>query len=161
MVAVDIRLTHTGAMTRSVAALRRLDPKAAAREVATLGDDAWTQQFLAALSQEVRPDPLERLMGAWALSAAATGRMFGVSRQAVAKWRTHGVPEERLVAVADLEAATDVLERYVRVERIPAIVRRPATILGNRSLLDLAMAGRFEEVRRGAAHMLDLRRVQP
>ena len=161
MVAVDNRLTHTGGMTRSVAALRRLDPKAAAREVATLGDDAWTQQFLAALAQEVRPDPLERLMATWALSAAATGRMFGVSRQAVAKWRAHGIPEDRLVALADLEAATDVMERYVRADRIPAIVRRPAAVLGNQALLDLALAGRFEDVRRGAAHMLDLRRVQP
>lgn len=148
-------------MTRTVAALHSLDPRAAAREVATLGDDAWTQQFLAALAQEVRPDPLERLMGSWELSAAAAGRMFGISRQAVAKWRAHGVPEERLVALADLEAATDVLERYVRPERIPAVVRRPAPVLGGLSLLDLAMAGRFEEVRRGAAHMLDLRRVQP
>ena len=150
-------------MSRPVAAtaLRRLTPRAAAHAVVALGDDGWTQQFLAALAEEVRPDPLERVMSAWALSAAATGRMFGVSRQAVAKWRAHGVPEDRLVALADLEAATDVLERYVRVDRIPAVVRRPAGVLGDRSLLDLAMAGSFEEVRRGAAHMLDLRRVQP
>ena len=48
--------------------------------------------------------------------------MFGVSRQAIAKWRVHGVPDDRLVALADLDAATDVLLRYVRPERIPAVV---------------------------------------
>lgn len=148
-------------MTRTVTALRRLDPRSAAHAVVALGDDAWTREFLAALAAEVRPDPLERVMAAWGLSAAATGRMFGVSRQAVAKWRVHGVPDDRLVAVADLEAATDVLERYVRRDRIAAVVRRPAAVLGDASLLDLALAGRFEEVRRGAAHMLDLRRVAP
>ena len=29
-----------------------------------------------------------------------------MSRQAIAKWRVHGIPEERLVALADLDAAT-------------------------------------------------------
>lgn len=148
-------------MTRSVAALRRLDPRTAAREVSGLGDDAWTREFLSALQEEVRPDQLERLLSTWAISTARAGRIFGVSRQAIAKWRVHGIPEERLVALADLDAATDVLLRYVREERIPAIVRRPATLLGNRSLLDLAEAHRYDDVRRGAAHMLDLSRVQP
>ena len=124
-------------------------------------DDAWTHAFLQALESQVRTQPLERLMTAWDLSAAATGRLFGVSRQAVAKWRGSGVPEDRAVALADLMAATDVLERYVRRDRIPAVVRRPADLLGGQSLLSLAEAGRFAEVRRGAATMLDLRRVAP
>lgn len=147
-------------MTRAVSALRRLDPAVAAEQV-SLGDDAWTAAFLQALEARVRAAPLERLMTTWDLSAAATGRLFGVSRQAVAKWRGSGVPDERAVALADLAAATDVLERYVRRDRIPAVVRRPAELLGGMSLLDLAAAGRHEEVRRGAAAMLDLRRVAP
>ena len=148
-------------MTGPVGALRRLDPAAAALAVAAEADEAWTLEFLRALESRVRTRPLDRLMATWDLSAAATGRVFGVSRQAVAKWRGSGVPDDRAVALADLDAATDVLERYVRRDRIPAVVRRRADLLGGRSLLELAEAGRYADVRRGAAAMLDLRRVAP
>lgn len=148
-------------MSRPVIALHRLSPRAAADAVTALGDDDWTRDFLAELQAQVRADPLERVMTAWALSSAATARVFGVSRQAVGKWRSHGIPEDRLVALADLSAATDVLARYVRPDRIPAVVRRPAELLGGRSLLELAEEHRYDEVRRGAAHMLDLRRIAP
>jgi hypothetical protein len=151
----------TEGMTRAVTSLRRLDPRTAAVQVSAAGDDAWTQEFLRALEARVRTAPLERLLASWDLSAAGAGRIFGVSRQAVAKWRGSGVPEERAVALADLVAATDVLERYVRRDRIPAVVRRPAPVLGGVSLLELAEAGRYEDVRRGVAQMLDVRRIQP
>jgi hypothetical protein len=148
-------------VTRTVSSLRRLDPAAAALAVTRDADDAWTLEFLSALESRVRTRPLERLMATWDLSAAAAGRVFGVSRQAVSKWRGSGVPDDRALALADLAAATDVLERYVRLDRIPAVVRRPAELLGGRSLLELAEAGRYADVRRGAAAMLDLRRVAP
>jgi hypothetical protein len=148
-------------VTRTVAALRRLDPATAALAVSRDADDAWTMEFLRVLESRVRTRPLERLMATWDLSAAATGRVFGVSRQAVAKWRGSGVPDDRAVALADLAAATDVLERYVRLDRIPAVVRRKSDLLGGMSLLELAEAGRYDDVRRGAATMLDLRRVAP
>ncbi len=148
-------------MSRPVAALRRLDPTTVAAEISTSVDDPWTQEFLRALEARVRTAPLERFLATWDLSAAAAGRVFGVTRQAVSKWRGSGVPDDRAVALADLVAATDVLERYVRRERIPAVVRRPAEVLEGKSLLDLAEEGRYAEVRAGAARMLDLRRVQP
>jgi hypothetical protein len=148
-------------MARSVSALRRLDPAVAARQVTDSGDDGWTLEFLRALEERVRTAPLERLMATWELSAAATGRVFGVSRQAVGKWRGSGVPEERAVALATLVAATDVLERYVRRDRIPAVVRRSSTLLGDRSLLELAESGDHDGVRRAVAQMVDLRRLQP
>jgi hypothetical protein len=148
-------------MTRTVSALRRLDPAAAALAVTAGADDAWTLEFLHALESRVRTQPLERLMATWDLSAAGAGRIFGVSRQAVAKWRGSGVPDDRAVALADLAAATDVLERYVRRDRIPAVVRRPADVLGGLSLLEIAEAGRFSDVHRGVVTMLDLRRVAP
>ena len=144
-----------------MSALRRLDPAAAAGAVATEADEAWTLAFLTALESHVRSGPLERLMATWDLSAAGAGRVFGVSRQAVAKWRGSGVPDERAVALADLAAATDVLERYVRRDRIPAVVRRPADLLDGHSLLELAESGRYADVRRGVESMLELRRVVP
>ena len=100
-------------------------------------------------------------MAAWDISAASVARIFGVSRQAVAKWRAGQVPADRAVAVSDLAAATDVLERYVRRDRIPAVVRRPAEMLGGGSLLQLAETGDTAQVRRQVAAMFDLRRVQP
>ena len=147
-------------MSRAVSSLRRLDPVAAAVEVAAV-DDAWTQEFLQALENRARTSPLERFMTTWDLSLAGAARVFGVSRQAVSKWRGSGVPEERAVAMAALAAATDVLERYVSRDRIPAVVRRPAELLGGRSLLDLAQSGDHEGVRSSVTHMLDLRRITP
>jgi hypothetical protein len=161
MVALAHAPADHGAMSRPVAALRRLDPADVAAEISTRVDDPWTQEFLRALDARVRSAPLERLLATWDLSAAAAGRVFGVTRQAVSKWRGSGVPDDRAVALADLVAATDVLERYVRRERIPAVVRRPAEVLGGVSLLQLAEEGRYAEVRSGVARMLDLRRVQP
>ncbi len=148
-------------MARTVSSLRRLTPSAAAVAVVAEGDDAWTLEFLRALESRVRSAPLERLMATWELSAAGAGRVFGVTRQAVSKWRGSTVPEDRAVALADLVAATDVLERYVKRDRIAAVVRRPAPMLGGLSLLELAEQGRYDEVRRGVVQMVDLRRLQP
>ena len=148
-------------MARPAADPRHRDPSTVARDLAPDPADPWAQELLRALEDRLRPAPLERLMSTWDLSAAATARLFGVSRQAVAKWRGSGVPPDRLVALADLAAATDVLERYVRRDRIPAVVRRPAEHLGGRSLLELAEEGRHTEVRRAVDDMLDLRRVAP
>jgi len=147
-------------MSRAVSSLRRLDPTTAAAEVAS-GDDAWTREFLHALEAHVRTAPLERLLASWDLSLAGAALIFGVSRQAVSKWRGSGVPEDRAVALADLAAATDLLERYVSRDRVPAVVRRPAEILGGRSLLEVAQSGDHAGVRRGVAQMVDLRRVVP
>ncbi|MEJ2218102.1 MAG: hypothetical protein P8099_15950 [Gemmatimonadota bacterium] len=54
-----------------------------------------------------------------------------------------------------------MLERRVKRERIPAVVRRPAAVLGGRSLYDLAREGRHAEVRHAVVAMFDVRRVQP
>ena len=85
--------------------------------------------------------PLDRVMQAWDLSHADVGRMFSISRQAIAKWLNIGVPAERATAVAAMAAATDLLQHHLKPDRIPAVVRRPAPALGGRSLLDLAAAG--------------------
>ena len=67
----------------------------------------------------------------------------------------------RTAAIADLAAATDLLDRYVKRERIPAVVRRKAERLGNRSLLEIAQRGDTRAVADHVAEMFDLRRVQP
>jgi hypothetical protein len=90
--------------------------------------------------------PLDRVMQAWDLSHADVAAMFSLSRQAIAKWLNIGVPKERVTAVADMAAATDLLQHHLKPDRISAVVRRPAAALGGRSLLDLATAGETAEV---------------
>lgn len=124
-------------------------------------DPGWLRTLTDELDRAVRLDPLDRLQRLWGLSGEDLGTMFGVSRQAVSKWRRSGVPSERVEALADLAAATDLLDRKVKRERIPAVVRRPADRLGGHSLLALARDGRHREVLDLVREMFDLRRVQP
>jgi predicted transcriptional regulator len=104
---------------------------------------------------------LERILSLWGLSNAAAARMFGVSRQAFSKWLHNGPPANRATSVADLAAVTDLLARYVKRERIPAIVRRQAPAFEGVSLLHLAEQGRTGEALDRVRATFDLRRVQP
>jgi transposase-like protein len=133
----------------------------AARLIAEAPDESWIRSLVDHLDRRVRTQPLERLLSLWGLSASEAARIFGVSRQALSKWRRQGPPPERAPAVAALAAATDLLDRHVKRERIPAVVRRPAARLGGRSLYEAACSGRHLEVRDAVAEMFDLRRVQP
>lgn len=148
-------------MTVSARAWLALPPAEAASLLARDAGEQWAREFLRQFEREVSEPALEQVMTAWGISAASVARIFGVSRQAVAKWRTGQIPTDRLVPLSDLSAATDVLERYVRRDRIPAVVRRPAEMLGGASLLQLAESGDTAQVRRQVAAMFDLRRVQP
>jgi hypothetical protein len=142
-------------------ALNTMTPRAAAAKIAAAADPDWTRQFVDELDRAVRTDPLERFVELWGLSNSAAASVFGVSRQAFSKWLKTGVPTARADAVADLAAATDLLDRYVKRERIPAVIRRPAPVLGNNSLLDLASDGETRRVAEAVEQMFDLRRVQP
>ncbi len=142
-------------------AITRLTPAQAAAQLLAAADETWTRQFLQELEHRVRADQLRHVMTRWRLSGGDVARIFRVSRQAVAKWLASSPPAEREPQVADLVAATEVLERYVRRERIAAVVRRPAPALGGHSLLQLAQQGRTAEVLDAVRTMVDLRRVQP
>lgn len=121
----------------------REDPKVMAAEVARAAQDnpAWVAAFISEFEAQARADQLPRVLRVWGLSATEAAGIFGVSRQAFAKWARAGVPSERLGAVGDLAAATDLLVHYLKPERIPAVVRRPAEAFGGRSLLDVAATG--------------------
>jgi hypothetical protein len=66
----------------------------------------------------------------------------------VTKWTDAGVPAERAEQVADVDAITDLLERYLKRERIPAAVRRRASRLDGASLIELVRDGRSDEALR-------------
>lgn len=142
-------------------ALNTMTPEAAAATITATADPDWTRRFVDELDRTVRTEPLERFTELWGLSNSAAAGIFGVSRQAFSKWLKTGPPPGRADAVADLGAATDLLDRYVKRERIPAVVRRPAPMLGDHSLLDIATEGDTRTVAEAVTQMFDLRRVQP
>ena len=100
-----------------------------------------------------------RTLGVWQLSQAKAAALFGVSRQAFAKWLQRGVPADHAVAVADLKAATDLLERYLKRDRIPAVVRRPIARFDGVSLLDLLGQGDTHRLLSACREMFDFERA--
>lgn len=138
------------------------DPHAVASQlIAEAPDEAWLRTLIEALHRRFHARPLERLLLSWQLSAAEAASLFGVSRQAFSRWLKGGPPTSRLPAIADLDAATAILERYLERDRIPAVVRRPAPFTNHRSLLEIAQGGDHAAVRTYAEQMFDLRHVQP
>ncbi len=131
------------ASNHAQARIANLDPREAAeRIIASHSDeDDWLDAFSEHLDRSRPGRPLERVLNVWGLNQSEAARLFGVSRQALNKWLDKGVPAERFGAVADIAAATDLLVRYLKRERIPAVVRRPVAALEERSLVDLLGAG--------------------
>lgn len=136
-------------------------PEEVAEKLAEGHDPQWIRSVVSLLDQKLQRDPLERLVTLWNLTGSEAGQLFNVSRQAFGKWLEAGPPAERVLAIADLTDATDLLERYVKRDRIPVVVRRPSPLTGNKSLIDLATAGRYDKVLAAVKQMFDLRRVQP
>lgn len=145
----------------STAELLDRDPRAVAGELVAAGSEHpdWLDAFATELDQRVARGQLSRVLAVWGLSQSQAGELFGVSRQAVSKWLRSGVPAGRVGALADLAAATDVLVRYVRRDRIPAVVRRPAEALDGQSLLDLVAVGRTGDVLAACRAMFDFHGV--
>jgi len=139
-----------------MAGVSRLDPRAAARRlIEAQGESAWLDAFAEQLDRERNAEALARVLAAWDLNQSDAARLFDVSRQAISKWLKQGVPPERADGVALLAAATDLLVHYLKRDRIPAVVRRPAPGLGDRSLLDLAGQRRFRDVLAACREMFD------
>jgi len=109
----------------------------------------------------VRTEPLERFIEIWGLSNAAAGNVFEVSRQAFPQWLKNRPPSASSNAIAYLSLATELLDRNVKREHLAVVVRRPATVLGNRSLLEIASSGDTRAVANATTEVFDLRRIQP
>lgn len=145
----------------SVDDLLRLSPGDAAARLSADADDPWVRRFVEELDRLDGTRGLERFLRLWDLSTAGGARCFRISRQAFGKWLRFGPPADRSTEIADVAAATDLLDRYLRRDRIAAVVRRPAPALGGESLLSLLEAGRSAEVLSSVRDMFDLRRAQP
>jgi hypothetical protein len=136
-------------------------PAEVAEKLAESHDPQWLRSVVALLDKKLQRTPLERLVGLWNLTGTEAGQMFGISRQAFDKWLESGPPSDRLLAIAALSDATDLLERYLKRDRIPVVVRRGSALTGNKSLIELASAGKYDKVLLCVREMFDLRRVQP
>ena len=123
--------------------IRELGPEEAAEQIlAAHGHEGpWLDAFVEILDRRRAGRSLVRTIEVWGLSQAEAARLFGVSRQAIGKWLTRGIPPDRSGVVSDLAAATDLLVRYLKRDRIPAIVRRPIPALGDTSLVELLARG--------------------
>lgn len=143
------------------AALTNESPEEVAQKLAATHDRAWIRSVVQHLDQQLQKEPLDRLITLWALSGAEAAQMFQVSRQAFAKWLQSGPPPDRAPAIAMLADATDLLERHLKRERIPVVVRRRSELTGNSTLIELARQGMYDEVLATVNTMFDLRRVQP
>lgn len=155
MIAVDIKLRDNLPMDTSIA------PRDLAHELLESADPDWVRELVDELDRVVRAEPLHRLTSLWNLSNAAAARIFGVSRQAFSKWLATGPPADRVDEVTLVDNITSLLDRYVARERIPAVVRRPATRLGGRSLIETLAAGDYRSAADVMAATFDLRLVQP
>ncbi len=141
---------------------RSVDPEEAAERtfIAHRDDAAWLDAFIASLDRRRAVDAFTRATETWGLRQAEAARLFGVSRQAIGKWRRRGVPPERAEAVADLAAATDLLVHHLKRDRIPAVVRRPIPPLGGVSLVDLLGQGDTRAVLAACRDMFRFDRAQ-
>ena len=110
------------------------------------GEPEWLDAFAIELDRQRNAEALLRILSAWDLNQSDAARIFGVSRQAISKWFETGVPTERATTIADLGAATDLLLRHLKRDRVPGVVRRPAANLGSKSLLDLVQDGQSRAV---------------
>lgn len=132
----------------SIADLATIKPEVAAAELAhSLRDDpGWLDAFSEAMRQERSANQARWVFECWGLSQSEAGRVFGVSRQAVSRWIVDGLPATQVPAFANLAAATDILTHYVKLDRVPAVVRRSAEALGGQSLLDMLNEGRTADI---------------
>lgn len=78
-------------------------------------------------------DEIRTVLGLTETDLAA---LLGVRRQAVAQWRTRGLPAEREAQVDELRQLCRDLTEVLRPDRIPAVVRRSVPNLGGRTWLD-------------------------
>jgi hypothetical protein len=123
-------------------------------------DPDAARALVQAIERRLGTEPLARVERVWGLSGAEVAAIFGVSREGYRKWRS-GVPPERADAVAALDRATQVLLGKVKVDRIPAYVRRPVPLLGGRTLYEIARTAGPLRLVEEVEGLFDIRRVQP
>ncbi len=122
-----------------------LEPRDVAARLLAEHGEAWVVKLTDELDRHLNGRRLERLLRLWQLSRSDLGALFGVSRQAVSKWIADDVPADRVQQMAEIEAITELLVRYLKRDRIAAVVRRQAPGLDGASLIELIASGRSSD----------------
>lgn len=78
---------------------------------------------------------LTRIMRIFGLNKSETGRLFGVTRQAVDDWYLKGVPLARLADIGRIADLALALHGRFQPDRLPQIARSPLPGLEDRSIL--------------------------
>ena len=148
--------------TDAAATADALDPEEAAERtfLAHRHDGECPDAHVASADRRRGVEVFRRTTQTWGLSQAEAARLFGVSRRAIGQWRLRGVPSDRAGAIADLAAATDLLVRHLKRDRIPAVVRRPMPALGGASLVDLVGGGDARAVLAACRDLFRFDRIQ-
>lgn len=139
-----------------------LEPREVAEQLlrADAVDEVWLDTFLGYLDRRRGTLSFARTLTLWNLDKSEAARLFGVSRGTLSHWFRKGIPSKRLPAIADLAATSDLLVRYIKRERIPAVVRRGIPALGGASLLELLKQGRTSELLKSSQDMFDFEAMQ-
>jgi hypothetical protein len=138
-----------------------LTPKEVALKLIAERDPGFVRKVVIQLDEVLKRTPLEKLRELWGITDAEAARMFGVSRQAYAKWLENAPPADRAPAIAALDDATELLERHLKRERIAAVVRRPSALTNGLTLIQMAEQGKYDELLAAVQAMFDIRRIQP
>lgn len=130
-----------GVLSGTVAALRDLDPTlgsvAAPGGMSSIAKIVDPSAFTAAVAAALQDtgDPLDRIQQGLGLDDTALAALFGVRRQAVAQWRTTGIPMARRAAMFDALAIVELLDRKLKPGTLPLLAATPVAALGGRTLL--------------------------
>ncbi len=106
--------------------------------------DAFRRNVTRALSREERD--LERIERSFGLTITDLGRLFGVTRQAVTQWQSTEVPTARREKVSIVGSIADLLDAHLKTDRVPGVVRRPATAYGGLTILEMIEEDRHDAV---------------
>jgi len=98
------------------------------------------------MTTAVRDTLLSSIEEPFGLNRTETGRVFGVSRQAIEGWHSTGVPAARQEKAAVVAAVADLLLRRLKPERIPGVARRPAKAYGGLTMLEMVERDRHLEL---------------
>jgi DNA-binding transcriptional regulator YdaS (Cro superfamily) len=111
-------------------------------------DEQGVVRFYRAVVDELSDTetPLGHIASVLGLTQTELAKLFGVRRQALDQWVVRGVPAERQAKLATLGEIADLLAARLKGDRIPGVVRRPASAYGGRSILAATADGDEEAV---------------
>ena len=109
-------------------------------------DESWLEAVSEHLNRCLPATSLARALQVWNVNEEEAARIFNVNSKTVREWLERGFPSDIAQAASDIGAATDLLVRHLKRDRIPAVVRRGIERYDGRSLMDMLMNGDTEEI---------------